>query len=365
MASKRYEAKLPTFDYSFPKMQNVFVKFTDQPFFWCEKIDGANVTFFSNGDVCSRLNKLCLDKKGKLNLNGVDLLPEKQKLVPIFESMMNELKITFKGDFKINIVGEVITKGQSEAQARYNKDRFETGEMYYYGMVIYDYEEFIHTDFMLNSYNVFKVLDNNDTNPNSPRKYYLRLYLNDFLVEFFNRHGLKTPETFGEFSFEEFLKNDYLLQKIVKSEIEGYVLTTKEFCVKFKNIVENENSLYFIKQRVKEYKTCLRDLKIEILMFEQRAKSLQSNIDTLDRMNIYYNSNPEFANHQIIENLVVKVINQGSITEQVTKLNLYKFKNIIYNKVLNELAEINMNSDKRNINGIITKKFIEMNIYKT
>lgn len=32
MASKVIQ-KLPTFDYSFPKMQNVFEEFVDQPFF--------------------------------------------------------------------------------------------------------------------------------------------------------------------------------------------------------------------------------------------------------------------------------------------------------------------------------------------
>lgn len=169
-------------------------------FFWSEKIDGANVTFFSNGDVCSRMNKLCLDKKGRLLSNGIDFLTEKEKLVPIFDSMMNELKISFKGDFKINIVGEVITKGQSDAQVRYNKDRFKIGEMYYYGMVVYDYEEIIPTNFISNTYNEVKLLDEKITNPNTQKKYYLRFYLNNFLVEFFNRHGLKTPETFGCFN---------------------------------------------------------------------------------------------------------------------------------------------------------------------
>lgn len=173
---------------------------------------------------------------------------------------------------------------------------------------------------------------------------------------------LKHQKHLGVLTFEEFLKNDNIFQKIIKFEIEGYVLTTKQSCVKFKNIVENDNSLYFIQQRVEEYKTRLRD--IEISIHEKQAKELQSNIAILEQMAIYYNSNPEFANKQILENLVVQLINKGLITEVVTLSNKKKWTNIICKHVLNELKEINMTSDTRNINGVIGIKFKEMNILR-
>jgi len=331
MTSKKKQKKTPNFEYSFPTIDNVFLDFKNQTFFWSEKIDGSNVTFFSNGDVCSRMNKLCEDK---LSLNGINLKPEQQKLIPIFQNMINELKLMIKCDFEINIVGELINT-KTDLQIKYNKKRFNDNEIYYYGLVIFNCEN-QNLENILQHFNIVK----NTTNDN---KFYYRIHLNQFLVDFFNKHNLKTPECFGELSFEEFFNKTEMLNKLTNSEIEGYVLSVKNKCLKFKNIVENENSLRFIENKLEFYKNQTTKTKEDDLC-----------IEILTKMKSYYD-NPKFASNNLIENIVEKVIGKGFVSEKLTLNNIHKYIDIVYNETLIELQELEKESAKKNIMSIVNK----------
>lgn len=377
---------IPAFEYSYPTTENFFSKaFPDKLFDWSEKYDGSNITIFSTDVICSRNNPINLNKHNKYMLNGVDLTAEKQKIVPILRKMIEELKEKIECEFEINIVGELITLGNTDLQRRYNTpQRYKTGDVFYYGMVIFNCK----------NENVVKHLKEfNVSKKTEKEKIYYRIYLNETLINFFNKYNLMTPNYFGKFTFNDFMKNDEMLNPFVDSRIEGYILSNEYYCLKLKNPLEGENSLFAIREIITKINKLLYDMKsknsvksenspIEIdenasdldkqlddLLLKEpmenennlsdmkencdeiNIKKYESYLEYLKKMELLYTKQfTDIATDEVICNIVEKIIGKGIIDYNILNTKSDKeCAKIIYPEIIKEITEQNKKFKKQQV----------------
>jgi len=361
------------YDYRFSSIHNAFkITFPFGKFHFTEKIDGANLLAFSNGDMCSRNIKLT-ESDGRIKFNGYDVKPIQTQLKQILEDIMIFMKSKINKEFKIALVGEFITNAQTDLQKRYKlNERFKLGDFYVFGMTIYDLEN----ETAENLSNLFeflvikKDLNKNDEQENDeqendekendetdeqkeavPKREYFRVVMNEKFIEFLDEYKLKHPEYFGYMSLEEFINTKKLIDPISDATIEGYMMTNEYGYIKFKNIFQNENSLSDIKRllniftpsNTKEYKTQLKE-KI------MKCGGLDKITEILNKVKEIYTTSDCFIEKCELDSLVWQIINKGL---EPSLDNNAKQKKYICDEVKKELELINKFSPDMTINSIV------------
>lgn len=310
---------MASYKFSYDKMPNIFKKFPNEKYNWTEKIDGSNIVAFSNGDICGRNHKL-IEKNGKLCLNGYDLKELQDNLKPIFLKMKEELGQKIKCEFDINIIGELILKDNNDLQKKYNyKERFQVGDVYFFGMKIFNCK-----------FNISELLDFSTKLCFVDEEIYYDIMFDANLKEFFNSKDLKTPNYFGEMTFDEAIEKEEIINHLKNSSIEGFVLSNISGTMKFKNIFENENSLNDIKILLKENENnCLEKIK-----------------------KIYETTN-NFLSEDMLKALIQKTIGKGLDESKTKKEQL----NRLCNDVSNDLKELDYFYPSKKLNAIVKKLF--------
>lgn len=205
-----------------------------------EKLDGSNLCISSKGWIASRriiiVEDFNKDDLSKIQFNGTNLSKLEDMKCKLLDIHVDLVSRTERSDFQTLVYGEWLqhrTATTQEDQFNYAKRNLESNHFYAFGLAVLFDNELSSEELAGFEAKTIETMGWTQLVTENPNQFVV-FNFNQNLNQFFQGKSISTVSIIEECSLETALTDSRLIEKLIKQEVEGFVLTAKDFLFKWK-----------------------------------------------------------------------------------------------------------------------------------